>query len=70
MIICPHCGATNQPNERYCSACSLDLKKQTMPLEESSPISRRAVVIILAIVVAAGLLLWFIAAIGASGLSD
>lgn len=51
--------------------CSLNLQprpyqKQTA---DSFP-STRTLIIILAIVVALGLLLWLIAAVGASGLSD
>jgi hypothetical protein len=59
----------NQTGERYCAACSLDLRKLPA-LEKESSISTRAVVIVWLIVIAGGLLWWLFAAMGASGLSD
>jgi hypothetical protein len=70
MIECPHCGASNQPSERFCQSCSLDLEARPARAKESSFISTRTIIILLLIVFAGGLLLWFMAAAGAGGLSD
>jgi len=60
----------NQPNERYCSTCSLDLKSRPLKTDGGASISTRKVIVFLLIVAAAFLLFWFILAEGASGLSD
>jgi hypothetical protein len=70
MVACPHCGAMNEKEERYCSKCSLDLKCSGAYGQERSGVSWRAVIILWAIVAGAGLVWWLIACIGASGLSD
>jgi len=61
----------NPPQEAYCLKCSLDLDPRVYQKHttDSFP-STRTLVIILVIVVALGLLLWLIAAVGTSGLSD
>jgi protein-S-isoprenylcysteine O-methyltransferase Ste14 len=56
------------PDEAYCSACGLDPHYRTEH-RDTGP-SWRTVVIILLIAAALAFLLWFIAALGASGMSD
>ena len=82
MIKCPHCGAMNQPTENYrsvyCSTCLLDMKNPQANLVQE-PISpskasldsiNRFGIIALLIIAAVFFVLWLIATIGASGLSD
>jgi protein-S-isoprenylcysteine O-methyltransferase Ste14 len=56
------------PDEKYCSGCGLDPRYRTEH-RDANP-SWRTVIIILLIAAALALLLWFIAALGASGMSD
>jgi hypothetical protein len=60
----------NQPKERYCSVCSLDLDDRPASVEGHSSISTRTIVIVFLIIVALAFILWFIAALAAGGLSD
>lgn len=71
MKRCPHCGAINPSNELSCVKCYLDLHARPRQGKPVDPFpSTRTLIIFLAIVVGIGLLIWFIAALGASGLSD
>jgi hypothetical protein len=56
------------PDETYCSACGLDPHDRTE--RQDTGLSWRTVVIILLIAAGLAFLLWFIAALGASGMSD
>ncbi len=68
MVRCPHCDALNSPSTNFCVACGLDIHMQRQ--KRSTFPSVRTVVIILIVVAALAFLIWLLAALGASGLSD
>jgi hypothetical protein len=59
-----------QPGEHYCAACSLNVENSQPRSDESFVFPARKFAVLLLIIAAAGLLLWFIVASCASGLSD
>jgi hypothetical protein len=68
-IKCPHCGTINKETVNYCTACSLEIGSPPTIRQDSAPTTRTAI-IITAIVIGGAILLWLLACMCASGLSD
>lgn len=56
------------PDQTYCSGCGLDPRFRTEPRDKAPSV--RTVIIILLIAAVLAFLLWYIAALRASGMSD